>query len=120
MTSVPAFGSHVQDAAESSAEAVGAGMAHTARSVPAAKESDREVMSVAAAGWAQRDYRARAYRQTCAPLLALAVDSSVKGIAFPSPAKIVFPPPRMIGSIVSNNSSTRSAASSDRTIVALP
>src|SRR5262245_53397986 len=65
-------------------------------------------------------YRARTYRQTCAPLLALAVDSSVNGIAFPSSAKIVFPPPRMIGSIVSNNSSTRSAASNDRTIVALP
>jgi hypothetical protein len=31
-----------------------------------------------------------------------------------------FPPPRVIGSIVSNNSSTRSAASNDRTIVALP
>src|SRR5262245_5374794 len=68
----------------------------------------------------ERDYRARTYRQTCAPLLALAVDSSVNGIAFPSSAKIVFPPPRMIGSIVSNNSSTRSAASNDRTIVALP
>src|SRR6185369_17831404 len=66
------------------------------------------------------DDRARTYRQTCAPVLAFAVDSNVNGIALPFSAKIVFPPPRMIGSIVSNNSSTRSAASNDRTMVALP